>query len=176
MNLWHDISVGDKAPEEFNCIIEIPKGSHNKYEIDKETGLIQLDRVLHTAQHYPVDYGFVPRTLWDDGDAVDVVVLTTSSLHPGILVKVRPVGVMDMVDNGESDVKIIVVPVKDPRWNDVQDISDVNTHTIKEVKHFFETYKDLQNKKVEIKSVDGKAEAMTAIERGMKMYNEKMGK
>jgi len=176
MNLWHDISVGDNAPEEFNCIIEIPKGSHNKYEIDKETGLITLDRVLHTSQQYPVDYGFIPQTLWDDGDAVDVVLLTTAPLYPGILVKVRPVAIMDMMDDGESDAKILAVPVKDPRWDAVQDVSDVNRHTVKEVKHFFETYKNLQQKKVDINAVDGKQEAVAAIVRGMKLYNEKFGK
>ena len=144
MNLIKEISAG--TAEEMNVIVEIPKGSNNKYEIDKETGLIALDRVMYTAQDMPFDYGFVPQTLWEDGDPLDVVILTTYPLHPGILVKVRPVGMMDMVDDGESDVKIIAVPAKDPRWNDVKDLSDVNKHTLKEMEHYFTTYKKLQNK------------------------------
>src|SRR6478609_863537 len=103
MNFWHDVPIGKNIPNEFNCIIEIPKGSPNKYEIDKETGLIALDRANYSAAAYPVDYGFVPQTLWDDGDALDVIVLTTYPLATGILVRVRPVAVMEMIDDGESD-------------------------------------------------------------------------
>lgn len=161
MNLIKDISAG--TAEEMNVIVEIPKGSNNKYEIDKETGLIALDRVMYTAQDMPFDYGFVPQTLWEDGDPLDVVILTTYPLHPGILVKVRPVGMMDMVDDGESDVKIIAVPAKDPRWNDVKDLSDVNKHTLKEMEHYFTTYKKLQNKEVVIKGFGDKQAAMDAF-------------
>src|SRR5687767_4497870 len=114
MNLWHDIDSGTK--NEINTIIEISRGSNNKYEIDKETGLIALDRVNYSAAPYPFDYGFVPKTLWDDGDALDVILLTTHPISPGILVCVRPVAVMEMIDSGESDYKIIAVPVKDKRW------------------------------------------------------------
>ena len=103
MNLWHDVTIGENVPEEFNCIIEIPKGSHNKYEIDKETGLIALDRANYNAAPYPFDYAFIPQTLWEDGDALDVVVLTTYPLNVGVLVKVRPVALMEMTDSGESD-------------------------------------------------------------------------
>lgn len=176
MNLWHDVPLGDKTPEEFNCIIEIPRGSLNKYEIDKETGMIALDRVLHTAQIYPVDYGFAPQTLWDDDDALDVAVLTTEPLHPGILVKVRPIGVMKMIDSGESDDKVIAVPAKDPRWDTVKDIKDANQHQLKAIKHFFETYKGLQDKVVEISGFEGKEEAKAAVKRSIDMYNEKYGK
>src|SRR3989344_2878898 len=119
MNLWHDISIGKKVPDEFNVIVEIPKGSKNKYEIDKETGLIALDRVAHTAQDFPYDYGFAPQTLWDDGDALDVIVLTTHPLATGILVRVRPIAIMQMVDSGDSDDKIIAVPVEDPRFDTI---------------------------------------------------------
>ena len=115
MNLWHEISRGN-TPEEINVIIEIPKNSPNKYEIDKETGLIALDRTNYSSSAYPFDYGFVPQTLWEDNDPLDVVVLTTYPLAPGILVKVRPVAVMEMIDDGESDYKIIGVPVNDQRW------------------------------------------------------------
>lgn len=161
MNLIKEISAG--TAEEMNVIVEIPKGSKNKYEIDKETGLIALDRVMHTSQDMPFDYGFVPQTLWEDGDPLDVVILTTHPLHPGILAKVRPVGMMDMVDDGESDVKIIAVPVKDPRWNDVKDLGDINPHTLKEMEHYFTTYKKLQNKEVLIKGFGDKQAAMDAF-------------
>lgn len=171
MNLIKEIAPG--TAEEMNVIIEINKGSKNKYEIDKETGLIALDRAMHTSQDYPYDYGFVPQTLWDDGDPLDVVVLTTYPLAPGILVRVRPVGMMDMVDDGESDVKIISVPVSDPRWKDVKNLEDVNKHTIKEMEHFFSTYKKLQNKEVIIKSFEDKDKAIEAFNRAIKQYKDK---
>lgn len=171
MNLIKEISPG--TADEMNVIIEINKGSKNKYEIDKETGLIALDRAMYTSQDYPYDYGFVPQSLWDDGDPLDVVVLTTYPLAPGILVKVRPVGMMDMVDDGESDVKIIAVPVKDPRWKEVQDLKDVNKHTIKEMEHFFSTYKKLQDKEVIIKGFMGNKEAKEAFDKALKQYKDK---
>lgn len=174
MNYWHDVEPGTK--EEVNVIIEIPKGSKNKYEIDKETGLIALDRAMHTSQDYPFDYGFVPRTLWDDDDAVDVIVLTTYPLASGILVRVRPIGLMKMIDGGESDDKIISVPIEDPRFNDVNDVDDVNPHILKEIQHFLMTYKDLQDKVVEISGFEGHESAVAAFERGQKLYNEKFGK
>jgi inorganic pyrophosphatase len=178
MNLWHDVPLGDDAPQEINVIIEIPKGSANKYEVDKETGLIKLDRANYSSAPYPFDYGFAPQTLWDDGDPLDVVVLTTSPLHPGILVAVRPVAVMDMVDGGESDYKIIAVPVEDKRWDDVQDLADVNKHSLKELQHFFETYKALKGKPapVEIKGVYDKAAALEAVKKSVSLYREKFAK
>ncbi len=160
----------------INVIVEIPKGSKNKYEIDKESGLIRLDRAMKSAQDYPFDYGFVPQSLWDDGDALDVVLLTTYPLHPGILVEARPVAVMRMIDGGEGDDKIIAVPKNDPRWEDVQDLSDVNKHTIKEIQHFFETYKTIDGKKVEITGVEDKAAAQAAVIKGLGMYAEKFPK
>lgn len=171
MNLLHDISPGSK--ESINTIIEINRGSKNKYEIDKETGIIALDRVAHTAQDFPFDYGFIPQTLWDDGDAIDVVLLTTYPLLPGILVRVRPVAIMSMIDSGDSDDKIIAVPKDDPRWNSVQDLKDVNEHTLKEIEHFYSTYKKIQNKEVEVKGFKGKDDAIKAFERGIGLYNEK---
>jgi len=173
MNLWHDISSGDKTPEEINVIIEIPKGSKNKYEIDKKTGLIALDRAMHTAQDYPFDYGFVPQTLWDDDDALDVIVLATYPLAPGILVRARPVAILSMIDGGESDDKVIAVPIDDPRWSEVQDLPDLNKHTPKEIEHFFSTYKKIQNKVVETNGFNGKKEAQEAIVRSQKLYQEK---
>ena len=176
MNLWHEISPGENTPEELNTIIEIGKGSKNKYEIDKETGLIALDRAMHTAQDYPFDYGFVPKTLWDDNDALDVIVLATYPLSPGILVKVRPVAIMGMMDGGEADDKIIAVPVDDPRWDEVLDLEDINKHTIKEMEHFFSTYKKIQEKEVEVTGFKGKSAAKEAVERSLKLYSEKYGK
>jgi len=176
MNLWHEISSGENNPDEINTIIEINKGSSNKYEIDKETGLIALDRAMHTAQSYPFDYGFVPQTLWDDDDALDVVVLTTYPIAPGILVKVRPVAIMNMIDGGDSDDKIIAVPIDDPRWNEVNDLKDINKHTLKEIEHFFLTYKKLQEQEVEISGFKGKGAAKEAVERSLKLYKEKFDK
>lgn len=171
MNLWHDIDPG--TAEEMNVIVEINKGSKNKYEIDKETGLIALDRALHSAQDFPFDYGFVPKTLWDDGDPLDVMILTTYPLLPGILVRVRPIAVMDMIDSGDSDAKILAVPTDDPRWKDVQDLGDVNKHTLKEIQHFYATYKNLQNKVVEVKEFSGKAAAQAAFQKSLDLYKAK---
>lgn len=171
MNLLHDIQPGTK--EEMNVIIEIPKGSMNKYEIDKETGIIALDRVAHTTHAFPVDYGFVPQTLWDDGDALDVIMLTSYPLAPGILVRARPVAIMHMVDSGDADDKVIAVPVDDPRWSDTNDLTDVNKHTLKELEHFYKTYKNLQNKVVEISGFEGKDVARAAFERACELYKEK---
>ncbi|MGE5540804.1 MAG: inorganic diphosphatase [Bacillota bacterium] len=171
MNLLHDIAPGTK--DEMNVIIEINKGSMNKYEIDKETGLIALDRVSYTTQAFPVDYGFVPQTLWDDGDALDVIMLTSYPLVPGILVRARPVAIMHMIDSGDADDKVIAVPVDDPRWKDVNDLADVNKHTLKEIEHFYSTYKNLQNKVVTISGFEGKDAAQAAFERGAQMYADK---
>jgi inorganic pyrophosphatase len=165
MNLLHDIPAG-------SVIIEIPRFSKNKYEIDKETGIIALDRVMHTAQDYPFDYGFVPQTLFDDGDALDVVLVTTYPLSPGILVKARPVAVMEMVDGGERDDKVVAVPVDDPRFLDVKDLKDLNQHFVKEMSHFFETYKKVQNKEVEVGQWHGAKEAKEAFEKSVNMYKK----
>lgn len=170
MNLLHDIDPGTK--EEMNVIVEIPKDSHNKYEIDKDTGLIKLDRANYTSAACPVDYGFVPQTLWDDGDALDVVLLTTYPIAVGVLVPARPVAVIHMVDGGDKDEKIIAVPTNDKRWDEIQDLDDINKHTIKEIVHFFETYKALKGKPAEvvINGVEGKEAAVAAFERAREMY------
>ena len=176
MNLWHEISAGEDIPNTINVIIECPKGTKNKYEIDKETGLIKLDRAMKTSQDYPFDYGFVPQSLWDDGDALDVVLLTTYPLYPGILVEARPVGIMTMIDGGDSDDKIIAVPASDPRFDEVQTLADVNQYTLKEMQHFFETYKTIDKKVVEVKGFHEKEEALAAVKRGLELYQEKFGK
>ncbi len=174
MNLWTEIEPGSK--EEMNVVIEIPKGSKNKYEVDKETGLISLDRVLSSAQDFPVDYGFVPQSLWHDGDPLDVIVLSTYSFVPGVLVKARPVAIMNMIDSGEGDDKIIAVPVDDPRFKPVQDLKDINPHTLKEIEHFYSTYKKLQGKEVVVNGFKDKATAEAAFEEGLKLYREKFAK
>jgi inorganic pyrophosphatase len=176
MNLFHDIPSGTK--DAMNVIIEVPKGSSNKYEYDKELGIIALDRANYSAASYPCEYGFVPQTLADDGDAIDVLVLATYPLLPGVLVKARPVAYMEMIDTGEMDPKIIVVPVSDKRWENVKDLADINPHTLEEIRHFFETYKHLKGKgskeyAVTIPSFKGKAEAEAAFERACQQYLEK---
>ena len=172
MNLLHDIEPG--TAERINTIIEINRGSKNKYEIDKKTGIIALDRVAHTAQDFPFDYGFIPQTLWDDGDAIDVVVLTTYALIPGILVRVRPIALMGMVDSGDPDDKIIGVPADDPRWDDVHDLKDINNHTLKEIRHFYSTYKQIQEKEVNVTGFKDRKAAEKAFARGIKLYKKSL--
>lgn len=174
MNLWHDLKPG--TTDKMNVVVEINKGSKNKYEVDKETGLIALDRVAHTAQDFPFDYGFVPQTYWEDNDPLDVVILTTNPLLPGILVRVRPVAVMNMIDSGEADDKIIAVPVDDPRWESVRDLEDINSHTLKEIEHFYSTYKKLQNKEVEVQGFKGRSEAESIFKKGIEIYKDKFPK
>ncbi len=174
MNLLHDIPAGTK--EEMNVIVEIPRGSNNKYEIDKKTGLIKLDRALHSAQTYPFDYGFVPQTHWDDGDALDVILLSTTPFFPGLLVPARPIGLFKMIDGGDPDDKVLAVPATDPRFAHIKDIGDVNPHTLKEIEHFFATYKQLQKKEVKTAGFKGKKAAEAAFEKGKKMYQKRESK
>ena len=176
MNLWHDISAGKNPPEEINVIIEIPKGSQNKYEIDKETGLIKLDRVLYSAVHYPGDYGFIPKTLAEDGDPADAILLTTAPFPPGLLVEARPIGVLLMVDQGEKDEKLICVPKKDQRFAQMTDLNHVPKATLDEISNFFETYKKLEKKEVRI---DGYRDSKTAKEfigQCLQRYTKKFNK
>jgi len=175
LNVWHDISAGEDAPNKVNTIIEISKMSDVKYEIDKKTGLLKLDRFLFSAIYYPGDYGFIPQTLWEDGDPLDTITLTGRPVQAGVLAEVRPIGVLHMIDNGESDDKIVCVYVEDPRFKEFEDITDVPAHIVKELKHFFETYKELQGKKTSIPSIGGKKEAIESIQKGMRLYDEKYG-
>lgn len=170
-NLWHDIDPGTK--DDMTVIIEINKGSKNKYEINKKLGLIALDRVMHTAQDYPFDYGFVPQTLWEDGDPLDIVLLTTYPLVPGVVANARPIAIVNMIDNGEADAKIIAVPTHDPRFEHVEDLKDINKHTLKEIEHFFLTYKKIQNKEVAINGIEGKFKAQEAFIKGIENYKAK---
>jgi inorganic pyrophosphatase len=170
MNLWHDIPFGD--PESFNVIIEVPKLSRIKYELDKETGQIKVDRVLDSPMHYPGNYGFAPKTLWDDGDPLDVLVISHEPFVPACLVEVRPIGVLDMVDGGEGDAKILAVPTEDPRFRTISDIKDIDPHTLEEIKHFFKVYKDLQNKEVIVKDWEDKSQAIKDIKESVDNYNK----
>lgn len=172
---WHNVEVGKNAPEKVNMIVEISKGSNIKYEIDKDTGLLMLDRVMYSAMYYPGDYGFIPKTLWDDGDPLDVIVFTYQGILPMTICEVKVIGIMHMIDDGESDAKIIAVHAADPRFAEKNDITDIPPHTIKEIKHFFATYKDLQDKKTEISKVEGKEAAYEAIKKSQELYNEKYG-
>lgn len=146
MNVWHDLKPGDNPTEEFLCLIEIPWRSHNKYEIDKETGLLMLDRVLNSSMFYPADYGMIPQTLAEDGDPLDVLLLTTNPVPPMCLVEARPIGMMMMIDDGEADEKIIAVPTEDPRWAEVKSLDDVPAARKAEIEDFFRTYKYLEKK------------------------------
>ena len=171
-----NVKIGDKAPEIINAIVEIPKDSQNKYEIDKKTGMVSLDRVLYSPMHYPADYGFIPETLAEDGDPADIMILGSDPLFPGCVVRVRPIGMLNMIDNGEQDNKILGVQADNPRFDSIKDISDIekfHTHHLKEIAHFFETYKELQGKKVEITGWENAESAKKEILLARKMYTDK---
>ncbi|MGV8168806.1 MAG: inorganic diphosphatase [Candidatus Nanoarchaeia archaeon] len=176
MNPWHDVEYGEEAPEEVNVIVEVPKNSTLKYELDKKTGLIKLDRVLYSAVHYPGDYGFIPQTYWDDNDPMDILILSNFPVHPGILVRARPIGVLHIVDQNENDDKIIAVHATDPRFDRYRDISDMPEHIVLEIKHFFETYKALQNKEVKVLDLKNGAMARKLIMQGVQKYKQKFKK
>lgn len=162
-----NVKIGDKYPDIVNVIIEIPAGSKNKYEFDEETGAIFLDRVNYTAMTHPYDYGFIPDTRSEDGDHLDAFVVSDHSVFPGCVVPSRPIGLIYMIDDGEKDEKIICVPNKDPRFDHINDIKDISEHIPKEIQHFFEHYKDLQNKKVEISGFGGREEAIKMIKESL---------
>lgn len=169
----HLVSLGEKAPAVVQSIIEISKGSHNKYEIDKTTGLLMLDRMLWSAVHYPGDYGFLPQTLCEDGDPLDVVILTSSPVLPMTVVPVRVLGVMKMTDDGEQDDKLIGVYDCDPRYAEMRELDDVPKHLVKEMKNFFETYKLLKNKVCKVTDVLGREDAYKVIEESQEHYKQK---
>jgi inorganic pyrophosphatase len=161
--MYSKIRQPDDFPAKVNVIIEIPRGSENKYEVDKETGLLKLDRPLFSSIHYPGDYGFIPNTLWDDGDPIDILVLTNHPVFPLTLAEVTIIGMLDMVDGNESDIKLIGVYSTDPRYEEYGDLKDVRSHKLKEIIHFFESYKHLQGRDAVIRTIKGKQEAMQAI-------------
>ncbi len=171
-NIWHDISPKRITPEEFICVIEIPKGSKKKYELDKETGFLMLDRILYTSTHYPANYGFIPRTYGDDGDPLDVLLLCAETLEPLTLVKAKPIGVINMIDNGRNDEKIIAVPSNDPTYNCYTDISQLPAHIFDEMSHFFTVYKNLENKETAVNEVSGRQKAIEIVDKAISDYIE----
>lgn len=171
-NIWHDIDPKRITPEDFVAVVEIAKGSKKKYELDKETGLIILDRVLYTSTHYPANYGFIPRSYGDDGDPLDVLVLCSESLEPLTLVRCYPIGYISMLDGGRNDEKIIAIPFADPTYNEYKDISDLPPHIFDEMTHFFSVYKSLEQKETVAGEVNGREAALTVIRQALDRYIE----
>ena len=169
-NIWHDISPKRITEEDFIAVIEISKGSKKKYELDKETGYIILDRILYTSTHYPANYGFIPRTFGDDGDPLDVLLLCSEPLEPMSLVRAYPIGVISMIDNGRNDEKIIAIPYKDPTYNHYTDIDQLPGHIFEEMRHFFAVYKNLENKTTAVNEVKNRAEAIKIIRAAIDSY------
>ncbi len=172
MNPWHDVSPGKNTPSVINTVIEISKHSRMKYELDKPSGMLRLDRVVHTTNVYPGDYGFMPQTVWDDEDPLDVLVITDEGVLPNTVARVRVIGVLRMIDDGESDDKILGVYEDDPRYSDTTDIDDVHEHRLREIKHYFETYKDLQDKEVTVTDIEGYEAGRDAVEKGLRLYDD----
>ena len=171
-NIWHDISPKRITPEEFIAVVEISKGSKKKYELDKETGLIILDRILHTSTHYPANYGFIPRTYGDDLDPLDVLVLCSEPLEPLTLVRCYPIGMISMIDSGRNDEKIIAIPVSDPTYNSYRDIKELPAHIFEEMRHFFTVYKNLEGKDTAVNEVSGRESAISTIAAAIESYIE----
>lgn len=176
MNIWHDISPSRITALSFDAVIEITKGSKTKYELDKETGLIILDRILYTSTHYPANYGFIPRTYAQDDDPLDVLVLCSEKIHPLSIVKCYPVGVIAMIDNGVADEKIIAIPFNEPNYNTYTDISQLPKHVLDEMSHFFSVYKALEDKITAIEETSGRKTAIETIQLSIDRYVEKFCK
>lgn len=173
---WHEVSTGEKPPELVNGLIEIPKGSRAKYEIDKESGLIKLDRVIYSSMYYPHNYGFIPQTYGEDNDPLDIMVITQVSVVPLCIVPARVIGVMQMIDRGEADDKILAVACDDASVNHIKDVADLPEHFQKELKHFFEEYKALENKEVVVDNFLSKDKAMKIIEESIVRYKANFAK
>ena len=173
IHMWRDISPGPRPPDEVTAVIEIPAKSRNKYELDKETGLIKLDRVLYSAVHYPGDYGFIPRTLHEDNDPMDILLRINEPTFPGCQIEARPIGVLRMLDRGEPDDKVLAVPAQDPYYAEYFDIGDISAHYLREVEHFFKIYKDLEGKRVEILGWEDVAHAHALILESIARYDAK---
>jgi inorganic pyrophosphatase len=175
VNPWHDIDPRHITPERFLAIIEIPKGSKKKYELDKETGLIRLDRILFTSTHYPMNYGFVPRTLADDGDPLDVLVLCSEVLDPLTEVECYPIGLVRMIDDDLIDEKIIAIPFGDPTYCGFEDIASLPPHIVAEVSHFFDVYKTLEHSQTSVKEAAARGEAVRVVDHCIRRYGEAFG-
>ena len=172
-NIWHDISPARITPQDFIAVVEIEKGSKKKYELDKETGLLILDRILYTSTHYPSSYGLIPRTYADDQDPLDVLVLCSEVIQPMSLVRCYPVGVLTMMDQGHLDEKIIAIPFQDPTYNGYHDISDLPSHIFSEMSHFFSVYKSLEGKETVVDELRGAEDAQKVIEKCLNAYINK---
>ena len=172
-NIWHDVSPERIKPDDFLCVIEIPKGSRKKYELDKETGYIILDRVLYTSTHYPANYGFIPRTYGDDNDPLDVLLICAEDLEPLTLVRCYPIGCISMEDGGRNDEKIIAIPFSDPTYNQYQDMGDLPAHIFDEMSHFFTVYKNLEGKETVVDELAGVDAAKQVIQKCLDAYIEK---
>ena len=170
-NIWHDIAEDRIKPEDFISVIEISKGSKKKYELDKQTGYIILDRILYTSTHYPANYGFIPRTLGDDGDPLDVLLLCSEALEPLVLCRSYPIGYISMIDNGKNDEKIIAIPFKDPTYNDYRSVHDLPSHLFDEMRHFFSVYKQLEGKQTAVDEIGDRERAVEIITRCINCYN-----
>ncbi len=175
-NIWHDISPKRIQVEDFICVVEISKGSKKKYELDKETGYLILDRILYTSTHYPANYGFIPRTLGDDNDPLDVLLLCSEQIEPLTLVRAYPIGLISMIDNKRSDEKIIAIPYNDPNYNLYKDISELPKHLFDEMQHFFSVYKNLENKETAVDTVCDRKAAADVIKKSIDTYIEKFCK
>ncbi len=175
VNIWHDMSQEKIRPDDFWAVVEISKGSKCKYELDKDTGLLRLDRILYTSTHYPANYGFIPRTYADDGDPLDVLVLCSEPIFPMTLIRVYPIGVMRMLDGGKMDDKIIAVPFSDPSYFGIQTIDELPPHIFDEILHFFSVYKQLENKQTNVQSLFGPAEAKAIVAQAIEGYQKSYG-
>ena len=169
-NIWHDISPKRISPDDFMMVVEIPKGSKKKYELDKETGFLMLDRILHTSTHYPANYGFIPRTYGDDEDPLDVLLICSQALEPLTLVRAYPIGVISMMDNGRDDEKIIAVAFNDPNYNNYTNIDQLPAHIFDEMRHFFTVYKNLENKETAVDEVNDRDAAIKVIDDAINRY------
>jgi inorganic pyrophosphatase len=172
-SFWHTVSPGEEVPKKFNVVIETPRGSKNKFEMSKQFPGIVLDRVLHSSVVYPVEYGAIPGTLYDDGDPIDVMVLTSIPTFPGVVLEARPIGVMKMIDQGDKDNKILAVATKDPNYRHVKSLKDVPEHLLDEITNFFQTYKILEKKKTEVSGWEGQEFAEEEIKRSVESYRQK---
>ncbi|HEX5724871.1 MAG TPA: inorganic diphosphatase [Longimicrobiaceae bacterium] len=170
---WHDLEAGTRPPDVMNVVVEIPRGSRNKYELDKKTGMFRLDRLLYSSVHYPGEYGFFPQTFAEDDDPLDALVMSTVPTFPGCVIEVRPVGIFHMTDKGEPDEKVLCVPARDPLYQEYEGIGSVAPHYLKEVEHFFAVYKDLEGVRVHPVGWEDRAEARTAILAAMARYQVK---
>lgn len=170
---WHDIPIGPYAPDEFRAVVEIPKGGKVKYELDKETGLLRVDRVLYSSVVYPANYGFIPQTLGEDHDPLDVLVLMQEPVHPLSIVRARPIGMMTMLDQGESDEKIICIHLDDPEYRAYRHIRDLAPHRLSELERFFLDYKKLEHKEVLVQEFAGPEDAKASVRKAMALYGER---